>query len=663
MFRLTNKLAVSNLIKNRKLYYPFALAVLLAVTISYLFYSLTFNPKMVEMRGGSSIQFTLQLGLIVVTLASAIIVLYANSFVMKNRSKELGIYGMLGLEKRHLIGMTFKELLIFGLVTVTAGIGLGALFDNLIFALLLKLSKMKVELVATFQWSVVLSILLVFGLIFLVIVFLNAIRIIRMDALQLSREKAKGEKKGRFLVFQTILGLLSLGSGYYLAQSVTNALLAISTFFLAVILVILGTYLLFNAGITVFLKMLKKNKKYYYKPNNLISVSNLIFRMKKNAVGLATIAILSTMVLVTMSAATSIYNGSENIKKLLYPHDISISGQNVEVEDLDQLLTQYAKEKNLTISTKDVLSYASFGLSSQDGTKLTTFEKGQNSVMPKTVFLVFDQKDYEKMTGQKLNLTNNEVGLFAKNDGLKGQKAFSLNNHNYTIKQEIQQDFLRDHVANQYVLLISDYNYLVVSNLQDFLDKYQDSAIYTQLYGGMDVTASKEEQLKLSDDFDAYVNNFSHNLKNENGMVYGANIASESTVEMNALFGGVLFIGIFLSIIFMVGTVLVIYYKQISEGYEDRERFVILQKVGLDQKQIKQTINKQVLTVFFLPLAFAFLHLAFAYHMLSLILKVVGVVDSAMMLSVTLAICGIFALVYVLIFMITSRSYRKIIQL
>ena len=663
MFRLTNKLAISNLIKNRKLYYPFALAVLLAVTISYLFYSLTFNPKMVEMRGGSSIQFTLQLGLIVVTLASAIIVLYANSFVMKNRSKELGVYGMLGLEKRHLIGMTFKELLIFGLVTVTAGIGIGALFDNLIFALLLKLSKMKVELVATFQWPVVLSILLVFGLIFLVIVFLNAIRIIRMDALQLSREKAKGEKKGRFLVFQTILGLLSLGSGYYLAQSVTNALLAISTFFLAVILVILGTYLLFNAGITVFLKMLKKNKKYYYKPNNLISVSNLIFRMKKNAVGLATIAILSTMVLVTMSAATSIYNGSENIKKLLYPHDMSISGQNVEVEDLDQLLTQYAKEKNLTISTKDVLSYASFGLSSQDGTKLTTFAKGQNSVMPKTVFLVFDQKDYEKMTGQKLNLTNNEVGLFAKNDGLKGQKAFSLNNQNYTIKQEIQQDFLRDHVANQYVLLISDYNYLVVSNLQDFLDKYQDSAIYTQLYGGMDVTASKEEQLKLSDDFDAYVNNFSHNLKNEDGMVYGANIASESTVEMNALFGGVLFIGIFLSIIFMVGTVLVIYYKQISEGYEDRERFVILQKVGLDQKQIKQTINKQVLTVFFLPLAFAFLHLAFAYHMLSLILKVVGVVDSAMMLSVTLSICGIFALVYVLIFMITSRSYRKIVQI
>ena len=663
MFRLTNKLAISNLIKNRKLYYPFALSVILAVTISYLFYSLAFNPKIVDLRGASAIQFTLQLGLVVVTLASAIIVLYANSFVMKNRSKELGVYGMLGLEKRHLIGMTFKELLIFGLVTVTAGIGIGALFDNLIFALLLKLAKMKVELVATFQWSVVLSILLVFGFIFLVIVFLNAVRIIRMDALQLSREKAKGEKKGRFLVLQTLVGLITLGGGYYLAQSVTDAFKAVATFFIAVMLVIVGTYLLFNAGITVFLQLLKKNKRYYYQPNNLISVSNLIFRMKKNAVGLATIAILSTMVLVTMSAATSIYNGSENMKKLMYPHDFDVKGQHVEVEDLDKLLTQYASEKNLTISNKDVLNYASFGLSSQEGTKLTIFEKGQNSVMPKTVFLVFDQKDYEKMTGQKLNLTGDEVGLWARNDQLKGQRAFSLNNQNYTIKEAIQQDFIANHVSNPYVLLVSDYNYLVVADIQSFLEQYQDSAIYTQLYGGMDVTASLEEQLKLSDDFEEFVNNFSHNLKNEDGMVYGGGTASDAIAQMNALFGGVLFIGIFLSIIFMMGTVLVIYYKQISEGYEDRERFVILQKVGLDQKQIKQTINKQVLTVFFLPVIFAFLHLAFAYHMLSLILKVIGVVDTAMMLSVTLSICGIFALIYVLIFMITSRSYRKIIQL
>ena len=662
MFRLTNKLAVSNLIKNRKLYYPFALAVLLAVTVTYLFYSLTFNPKIAEIRGGETIQATLGFGMVVVTLASAIIVLYANSFVMKNRSKELGIYGMLGLEKRHLISMTFKELVVFGILTVGAGIGIGALFDKLIFAFLLKLMKLKVELVATFQMKVVITVLVVFGLIFLGLMFLNSLRIARMNALQLSREKASGEKKGRFLPLQTILGSISLGIGYYLALTVKDPLTALTAFFLAVLLVIFGTYLLFNAGITVFLQILKKNKQYYYQPNNLISVSNLIFRMKKNAVGLATIAILSTMVLVTMSAATSIFNASESFKKVLNPHDFGVSGQNVEKEDLDKLLSQFASDKGYSVKEKEVLRYSNFGVANQEGTKLTIFEKGQNRVQPKTVFMVFDQKDYENMTGQKLSLSGNEVGLFAKNEGVKEQKALTLNDHQFSVKEEFNKDFIVNHVPNQFNILTADYNYLVVPNLQAFLDQFPDSAIYNQFYGGMNVGISEEEQLKVAEEYEKYLNQFNAQLNTEGSYVYGSNLA-DASAQMSALFGGVFFIGIFLSIIFMVGTVLVIYYKQISEGYEDRERFIILQKVGLDQKQIKQTINKQVLTVFFLPLLFAFIHLAFAYHMLSLILKVIGVIDTTMMLIVTLSICAIFLIAYVLIFMITSRSYRKIVQM
>ena len=662
MFRLTNKLAVSNLIKNRKLYYPFALAVLLAVTITYLFYSLSLNPNIGKIRGGETISMTLALGMVVVTIASGIIVLYANSFVMKNRSKELGVYGMLGLEKRHLISMVFKELLIFGSLTLTAGLGLGALFDKLIFALLLKLMKMKVELVSTFQPIVFILVLIVFGAIFLGLIFINAFRIARMNALQLSREKASGEKKGRFLGLQTILGLISLGAGYYLAVTVENPLSAVLIFFVAVLLVILGTYLLFNAGITVFLQILKKNKRYYYQPNNMISVSNLIFRMKKNAVGLATIAILSTMVLVTMSAATSIFKGSETFKKVMNPHDFGITGQNVEKEDINKLLDQYASDKGLTVTKKEVLTYSSFGVANQEGTKLTIFEKGQNRVQPKTVFMVFDQKDYENMTGQKLALSGKEVGLFTKNKELQGQKELTLNDQTYTIKEEIKKDFILEHVPNQYNILTSDYNYLVVPDLKAFLDQYPNSSIFNQYYGGMNVTASEEEQLKLANDYSKFLDDFNRELNKEGSYVYGSNLA-DSSAQMSALFGGVFFIGIFLSIIFMVGTVLVIYYKQISEGYEDRERFIILQKVGLDQKQIKQTINRQVLTVFFLPLLFAFLHLAFAYHMLSLILKVIGVLDATMMLTVTLSICAIFLIVYVLIFMITSRSYRKIVQM
>ena len=662
MFRLTNKLAVSNLIKNRKLYYPFALAVLLAVTITYLFYSLTLNPNIGKIRGGETISMTLGLGMVIVTIASAIIVFYANSFVMKNRSKELGIYGMLGLEKRHLISMVFKELLIFGSLTLTAGLGLGALFDKLIFALLLKLMNMKVELVATFQPSVFILVLIVFGAIFLGLIFINAFRIARMNALQLSREKASGEKKGRFLGLQTILGLISMGAGYYLAVTVENPLSAVLIFFVAVLLVILGTYLLFNAGITVFLQILKKNKRYYYQPNNMISVSNLIFRMKKNAVGLATIAILSTMVLVTMSAATSIFKGSETFKKVMNPHDFGITGQNVEKEDINKLLDQYASDKGLTVTKKEVLTYSSFGVANQEGTKLTIFEKGQNRVQPKTIFMVFDQKDYENMTGQKLALSGKEVGLFTKNKELQGQKELTLNDQTYTIKEEIKKDFILEHVPNQYNILTSDYNYLVVPDLKAFLDQHPNSSIFNQYYGGMNVTASEEEQLKLADDYSKFLDDFNRESSKEGSFIYGSNLA-DSSAQMSAFFGGTFFIGIFLSIIFMVGTVLVIYYKQISEGYEDRERFIILQKVGLDQKQIKQTINKQVLTVFFLPLLFAFLHLAFAYHMLSLILKVIGVLDATMMLTVTLSICAIFLIVYVLIFMITSRSYRKIVQM
>lgn len=662
MFRLTNKLAVSNLIKNRKLYYPFALAVLLAVTITYLFYSLTLNPNIGKIRGGEAISMTLGLGMVIVTIASAIIVLYANSFVMKNRSKELGVYGMLGLEKRHLISMVFKELLIFGGLTLTAGLGLGALFDKLIFALLLKLMNMKVELVATFQPSVFILVSLIFGAIFLGLIFINAFRIARMNALQLSREKASGEKKGRFLGLQTILGLISMGAGYFLAVTVENPLNAVLIFFVAVLLVIFGTYLLFNAGITVFLQILKKNKRYYYQPNNMISVSNLIFRMKKNAVGLATIAILSTMVLVTMSAATSIFKGSETFKKFMNPHDFGITGRNVEKEDLDKLLSQFASDKGLTVTKKEVLTYSNFGVANQEGTKLTIFEKGQNRVQPKTIFMVFDQKDYENMTGKKLSLSGNEVGLFTKNKELQGQNELTLNNQTYTVKEEIKNDFILGHVPNQYNVITSDYNYLVVPNLQAFIDQYPDSSLFDQLYAGMNVTASEEEQIKLADDFTKSLDNFNRELSKEGSYVYGSNLA-DSSAQMSAFFGGVFFIGVFLSIIFMVGTILVIYYKQISEGYEDRERFIILQKVGLDQKQIKQTINKQVLTVFFLPLLFAFLHLAFAYHMLSLILKAIGVLDATMMLTVTLSICAIFLIVYVLIFMITSRSYRKIVQM
>ena len=661
MFRLTTKLACSNLIKNRKLYYPFAIAVILAVTIAYLFDSLTFNPHIQELRGGSPILFTLGLGLFVVNAAGAIIVLYANSFVMKNRSKELGIYSMLGLEKRHLISMIFKELLMFGFVTISAGVLIGALFDKLIFAFLLKLMKMKVQLVSTFQPGIVILVFVTFGLIFGLLVFLNAWRILRLNALQLTREKASGEKKARFLWPQTILGIASLGFGYYLALAVEDPMSAILIFFLAVVLVMIGTYLLFNAGITVFLHLLKKKKNYYYQPNNMISVSNLIYRMKKNAVGLATIAILSTMVLVTISAATNIYVGGEMIKKIMNPHDFSIQGKGVDLELINQKFDEFASEHQLEIKNRDLMTYATFGVESQKGTDFTVYPDDEHDVRPRTVFLVFDAASYEQMTGEHVDLTGNQVILFAHNKALKGQKQFTINGQDFQVKEEVTKDFITDHVPNIFNMLTEDFNYLIVPDLSAFVAKFPNLAVVTQIYGGFNVNIDEEHQLKLADSYDKLIDDFSSQLTDMQ-FVYGGNRAY-NVREMNSLFGGIFFIGIFLSLIFMIGTVIVIYYKQISEGYEDRDRFVILQQVGLDEDEVKRTINRQVRTVFFLPLIFAFIHLAFAYHMIRLILKVLGVINSSQVLIVTLSVCAVFLVTYLIVFWITSRSYRKIVQI
>ena len=661
MFRLTTKLACSNLIKNRRLYYPFAIAVILAVTIAYLFDSLTFNPNISKLRGGSPILFTLGLGLFVVNVAGAIIVLYANSFVMKNRSKELGIYSMLGLEKRHLISMIFKELLIFGFVTISSGILIGALFDKLIFAFLLKLMKMKVQLVSTFQPGIVILVFVTFGLIFALLIFLNAWRILRLNALQLTREKASGEKKARFLWPQTILGLASLGFGYYLALSVKDPMSAILIFFLAVVLVMIGTYLLFNAGITVFLHLLKKKKNYYYQPNNMISVSNLIYRMKKNAVGLATIAILSTMVLVTISAATNIYVGGEMIKKIMNPHDFSIQGKGVDLELINQKFDEFASEHQLEIKNRDLMNYATFGVESQKGTDFTVYPDDEHDVRPRTVFLVFDAASYEQMTGEHVDLTGNQVILFAHNQALKGQKQFTINGKDFQVKEEVTKDFITDHVPNIFNMLTEDFNYLIVPDLSAFVAQFPNLAVVTQIYGGFNVNVDEEQQLKLADSYDKLIDDFSSQLTDMQ-FVYGGNRAY-NVREMNSIFGGIFFIGIFLSLIFMIGTVIVIYYKQISEGYEDRDRFVILQQVGLDEDEVKRTINRQVRTVFFLPLIFAFIHLAFAYHMIRLILKVLGVINSGQVLIVTLSVCAIFLVTYLVVFWITSRSYRKIVQI
>ena len=666
MFLLTNRLALSNLIKNRKLYYPYALATILAIAITYIFTSLTLNPHLNDLTGSDPIKMVLGMGLVIVALSSGIIVLYANSFVMKNRSKELGLYSMLGLEKRHLFSMILKETVILGFVTLLLGIGVGALFDKLIYAFLQRLIGESTGLVSTFQVVTIPIVLVIFICIFSLLILVNGFRLLRLNPLQLTKDGLKGEKKGRFLVIQTFLGLGAMGYGYYLALSVQNPVIAIMSFFLAVLLVILGTYLLFNAGTTVVLQLLKKRKNYYYKPNNMISISNLVFRMKKNAVGLATIAILSSMVLVTLVGAASIYAGKKDYLASATPHDYSVAGNKVDLTSIKKLMDDFLIKTGEQANEEVAVSYLFFGIKNQETNKLTVFTKNERKVVPKSIVLVFSQETFKQLTGKELNLSSNQIALYTKNKTLKTQKSLSIDGKNYQIHRQLG-DFINKKIPNIYKIIVSDYSYLVVPDIKIFESSMKGTSIAQATYVGVNVKDPTHDAKKNSDLLDQMTDKETQQLAGQTTGVSQSYLTANSRYDaegmVNGFVGGTFFIGIFLSIIFMLGTVLVIYYKQISEGYEDRERFVILQKIGLDDLQVKQTIRKQVLTVFFLPLIFAFIHLAFAYHMISLIVRIIGVLNPDLMLVVTIIVCGVFFLAYVLVFALTSRSYRRIVSM
>lgn len=666
MFLLTNRLALSNLIKNRKLYYPYALATILAIAITYIFTSLTLNPHLDDLTGSDPIKMVLGMGLVIVALSSGIIVLYANSFVMKNRSKELGLYSMLGLEKRHLFSMILKETVIMSFVTLLLGIGVGTLFDKLIYAFLQRLIGESTGLVSTFQVMTIPIVLVIFACIFSLLVLINGFRLLRLNPLQLTKDGLKGEKKGRFLVIQTFLGLGSMGYGYYLALSVQNPVIAIMSFFLAVLLVILGTYLLFNAGTTVVLQLLKKKKNYYYKPNNMISISNLVFRMKKNAVGLATIAILSSMVLVTLVGAASIYAGKKDYLASATPHDYSVSGNKVDLTSTKKLMDDFLIKTGEQANEEVAVSYLLFGIKNQETNKLTVFTKNERKVVPKSIVLVFSQETFKQLTGKELNLSSNQIALYTKNKTLKTQKSLSIDGKNYQIHRQLG-DFINKKIPNIYKIIVSDYSYLVVPDIKIFESSMKGTSIAQATYVGVNIKDPTHDAKKNLDLLDQIAGEATKQLDSQTTGVpvsyFSANSRYDAEGMVNGFVGGTFFIGIFLSIIFMLGTVLVIYYKQISEGYEDRERFVILQKIGLDDLQVKQTIRKQVLTVFFLLLIFAFIHLAFAYHMISLIVRIIGVLNPDLMLVVTIIVCGVFFLAYVLVFALTSRSYRRIVSM
>ena len=665
MFKLTSKLALSNLKQNRKLYYPFALAVILTTMILYSFIALSLTPHLEDSYGGGAARTVLGFGSFVVQLVVIILVAYANGFVMKNRSKELGLYSVLGMEKKHLLIMTLWELLFFYVLTVGVGLGLGLLFDRLIFALLLKCMGLPVVIQSTFQIGAVLNTLLGLALAFGLILLLNSFRLLRYSSLHLMQQKKAGEKKGRFLLVQTLLGLGLLGIAFYIALTVERPVAAVQGFFIAVILVILATYLLFNAGSITFLRFLKGRKSYYYKPENFISVSNLIARMRKNAAGLATISILSTMVLVTLTGSLNIFIGGQNYLDTVYPSDYMISVGHMPsdaetepvIKDVQAQIKKTADATNLSDYQVAQTTYWSAEIRKIDGRSLevndqSTPSTGQELKSEGTVYF-FDQATYEQLTGQKVELGENEILAYGYQYPGRLDAQLEINGKTFTIKEKLNSNFIQGKLPQSDLFQHQMGLYLVLPDLNQLglkVDKNLEFSITAKNKDNQDFISGLIKELYSTDKISQY-----------NATYFGGFDRYSIEKDWRETAGTLLFIGIFLSVIFLLATVLVIYYKQISEGYEDRENFVILQQVGLDQKQTSTTIRKQILTVFFLPLFFSFLYLGVAYKMIAKIVAILGATNAGLVLQTTLSICAVFFISYVLVFLLTSRSYRKIV--
>lgn len=664
MFKLTSKLALSNLVKNRSLYYPFALATVLATAILYSFVSLAYSPNMETSYGGAAARMTLQFGIHVIQIAVLILITYANSFVMKNRSRELGVYSLLGMEKKHLLVMTFFELCVFYLATVGLGILSGLALDKMLYAVLLKLMGMPAVLDSTFQWQNVGMTLISLGVAFAVILLLNSTRLLRYSSLNLMKEKKAGEKKGRFLFLQTLLGLLLMGVAYYMALTVTKPVAAIGNFFIAVVMVILATYLLFNAGSITLLKFLKNRKGYYYKTQNFISVSNLISRMRKNAAGLATISILSTMLLVTLVGTINIYVGGQDYITTLHPKDYNVSvvlpKSTDQKEALLDKVQQVAQDTDLKKPSYTTYLYQSAFITKLSGNDVTVPMQRElesdTSILTKSAgtITVINRQDYEKMTGEKIDLADDETLVYGKNISLNKDKPLRVNGKDWKIKQLLSSNFTHGEIPNPNDVTMEQGLYMVVNDSKEVnldVDHYYYIGVASETKGSKKFV--EQVQLGLRDTLDQ------EQAQDSSFAMASDRYSAEKSYQ--ELTGTLLFIGVFLSVIFLLGAVLVIYYKQISEGYEDRDGFIILQKVGLDEKQTRSTIRKQILTVFFLPLIFAFLHVAAVFHMLRLIVALLGVTNLPLLIQTTLATCGVFLLTYILVFLLTSRSYRKIV--
>ena len=679
MIKFYTKTALNGLKKNLKLYVPQIISTAVMFAIMYIMYSLCYEEALKHSRGGDYIGIFMILGVIVISILSLVIIFYANNFLMKQRKREYGLYHVLGLEKKHIINIMLVENIITHTVSIILGTALGVLFYRLASLIIFKLYKLDVaDSVNILCVRALIYTLVIFVIIYALTYIFNCISLIRLKTTELLLSASYGEKEPKIKWIVFILGLAFLGTGYFIALTIEKPMEALAFFFVAVICVVIGTYFLFTAGSIFILKMLKNKKSFYYKPEHMISVSGMLYRMKQNAAGLASIAILATGVLIMLATTVTLYRGiDENIDNN-FPHDMYFSLR--EWSDNNRVSHDLTEEEGKAAlkETCDGLGLKVIRFGIEESMEIPFMLKGDDLItsdsddggisfnynfvsrrdVKSITFITTDT--YSVLTGENLNLNDNEMAFSKLSRDNWAPEKVNLLGFELKNVQTIKKSPLSSNVAEVGNCFLFVVNSNVWGQIRTKLERqYGEDLNLVKRQFFADIEGEEEQKMELFETlrYDLFQKG---EAKGTSFSVYNPKLRWEQRSEEYLLNGSLLFLGILLSMVCFFATALIIYYKQITEGYDDRNRFQIMEKVGLSKPEIKKTIRSQILMVFFIPLAVAGIHTLVAYSILSKIMALLT--TTHIFLLCTGIVFVIFSLIYTAIYSLTARTYFRIVS-
>lgn len=635
------KLAVTNLKNNRKTYVPYIFTGVLTVMMFYIIDALSRGKGITQ----NTLKICLQYATGVIIVFAVIFLFYTNSFLIKRRKKEIGVYNILGMGKRNIARMMAVETILTAGISILGGLVFGIIFGKLMYLLLLKILHNSVDMQFSVNGTAIVQTVILFAGIFLLTYLYNILQIQLVNPVELLHGGNQGEKEPKSRWLLVIVGVAALGNGYWIALTTEAPLEALLKFFVAVVCVIIGTYALFIAGSIVVLKILRKNKAYYYNPKHFTSVSGMIYRMKQNGAGLANICVLSTMVLVMVSTTVSLYAGMEDILDSRFPRDVSIVCNEADTnneETLQRLIKEQCEKAGVKITDRVRYRYGSMNAV----LKGNNLEKVEQYYPDNHFYYVemITQEEYNRIEKQNVSLKEQEILTYTTN-GKCGKKQINIAGQNYQVKKELSEMTSQPKsTAEMYKTL-----YIVFANAEQ-IERIESFSYADKFNLKGDDGKQKEALEQIQNEFYE---------KFPDGTMESRMLSRSSFYE---LYGGLFFIGIYLGSMFIMATVLIIYYKQISEGYDDRERYQIMQKVGMSKKEVKRSIRSQVLSVFFLPLVVAVIHVAVAFKVMTKILGVLNLTNVSLFAVCTIITIAVFAVFYIIVYSITAKEYYRIVN-